>query len=82
VLRRRVRLSCAITSPLQSWRADVERHLDVAQFMRHVAIENCLAENDGILGHAGMNNFYLYRESSSKSRSCDSNENSAIQMIL
>lgn len=46
-----------------AWRADVERHLDLTQFMTHVAIESCLAENDGILGHAGMNNFYLYRES-------------------
>src|SRR5262245_5940649 len=44
------------------WRADVERHLDLAQFVTHVAIESFLAENDGILGHAGMNNFYLHRE--------------------
>jgi len=44
------------------WRADVERHLDLAQFVTHVAIESFLAENDGILGHAGMNNFYLQRE--------------------
>lgn len=46
-----------------AWRGDVERHLDLAQFMTHVAIESFLAENDGILGHAGMNNFYLHRES-------------------
>jgi spore coat protein CotH len=44
------------------WRADVERHLDLAQFVTHVAIESFLAENDGILGHAGMNNFYMHRE--------------------
>jgi spore coat protein CotH len=47
-----------------AWRADVERHLDLTQFMTHVAIESFLAENDGILGHTGMNNFYLYREGS------------------
>jgi spore coat protein H len=46
-----------------AWRLDVERHLDLRHFMRHVAIESFLAENDGILGQAGMNNFYLYRES-------------------
>jgi hypothetical protein len=46
-----------------AWRLDVERHLDLAQFMTHVAIESFLAENDGILGHAGMNNFYLHRDS-------------------
>ena len=45
------------------WRADVERHLDLAQFVTQVAIESFLAENDGILGHTGMNNFYLHRES-------------------
>ena len=43
------------------WRADVERRLDLVQFVTHVAIESFLAENDGILGHAGMNNFYLHR---------------------
>jgi spore coat protein H len=48
-----------------AWRADVARHLDLAQFMTHVAIESFVAENDGILGHTGMNNFYLHRESSS-----------------
>lgn len=47
------------------WRADAERHLDLAQFVMHVAIESFLAENDGILGHAGMNNFYLHRETAS-----------------
>ena len=26
-----------------------------------MAIENFLAEDDGILGYAAMNNFYLYR---------------------
>jgi hypothetical protein len=35
--------------------------LDVAAFMRHIAVEVFLAENDGILGYAGMNNFYLYQ---------------------
>ena len=47
-----------------AWRVDAGRHLDLAQFMTHVAIESFLAENDGILGHAGMNNFFLHRESS------------------
>lgn len=46
-----------------AWRTDVERHLDLAQFVTHVAIENFIAENDGLIGYAGMNNFYLHRES-------------------
>jgi CotH kinase protein len=31
-----------------------------------VAIENFLAEDDGILGYAGLNNFYFYRFEDSK----------------
>jgi hypothetical protein len=34
---------------------------DLATFMRHLAVETFLAENDGLLGYAGLNNFYLYQ---------------------
>lgn len=44
-----------------TWRERVEEHLDLPRFMTHVAIEGFLAENDGLLGFYGMNNFYLYR---------------------
>ena len=40
---------------------DVSKYLDLDLLTRHVAIENFLAELDGILGYAGLNNFYLYR---------------------
>lgn len=43
------------------WRARVEQYLDLNQFMIQVGIEQFMAENDGIMGYAGMNNFYLYR---------------------
>jgi spore coat protein CotH len=43
------------------WRERVEQYLDLNQFVRHAAIEAFIAENDGLLGYAGMNNFYLYR---------------------
>ena len=43
------------------WRERVEECMDLAQFMTHVAIESFLAENDGLLGADGMNNFFLYR---------------------
>ena len=43
------------------WRSRVDQYVDLNQFMVHVAIEQFIAENDGILGFAGMNNFYLYR---------------------
>ncbi|HEY2930634.1 MAG TPA: CotH kinase family protein [Acidobacteriota bacterium] len=45
--------------------ADFERaaaeFLDLKLFVAHVAVENFLAESDGILGYAGINNFYFYR---------------------
>jgi spore coat protein CotH len=44
------------------WRSRVEGYIDLTQFVTHVAIEMYIAENDGILGFAGMNNFYLYRD--------------------
>ena len=34
--------------------------LDVDRFLTHVAVENALAEGDGIVGDQGLNNFYLY----------------------
>lgn len=47
------------------WRDRVEEYLDLPRFVTHTAIEVFLAENDGILGASGMNNFYLYREAGS-----------------
>ena len=42
-------------------------HLDLFAFVRYVAAQNFIGENDGFLGYDGMNNFYLYRlENSSK----------------
>jgi hypothetical protein len=34
--------------------------LDVDRFLTHVAVENALAEGDGVVGDQGLNNFYLY----------------------
>ena len=36
-------------------------HLDLDAFMRYVAAQNFVGQNDGFLGYAGMNNFYFYR---------------------
>lgn len=43
------------------WRQQVGRHIDLAQFVTQAAIETFLSDLDGLLGYAGMNNFYLYR---------------------
>lgn len=47
------------------WRDRVEQYLNLRQFVTHVAIENFLAEDDGILGTFSMNNFFLYRPGAS-----------------
>ena len=39
----------------------VSPYLDLPLFMKHVAVQNFLAENDGLMGYAGVNNFYIYR---------------------
>jgi spore coat protein CotH len=43
------------------WRANVSAFLDLPRFIRHLAIENFLAEEDGLTGDYGPNNFYFYR---------------------
>jgi hypothetical protein len=43
------------------WRTAMEEFLDLRKFIRHLAIENFLAEEDGLTGDYGPNNFYIYR---------------------
>jgi spore coat protein CotH len=44
-----------------SFRDEVNARLDLESTLRLIAGETFMAEWDGILGYAGMNNFYLYR---------------------
>jgi hypothetical protein len=44
-----------------SFRSAIAEFVDVNAFIRYVAVEAFLAEQDGFLGDWGMNNFYLYR---------------------
>ena len=48
-------------APEEEFIERVSQFLDLKQFLKHVAVENYLAEADGLLGLWGMNNFYLYR---------------------
>jgi len=43
------------------WRSAMNEFLDLSKFMRQLGIENFLAEEDGITGDYGPNNFWLYR---------------------
>jgi spore coat protein CotH len=39
----------------------LSEHLDLQAFVRYMAGQNFVGQNDGFLGYAGMNNFYFYR---------------------
>ena len=41
--------------------ADMGAWLDRDRFLTHLAVENAVAESDGIVGRLGTNNFYLYQ---------------------
>jgi spore coat protein CotH len=53
-------------TPNAIFNREVAAYLDLSKFVAHIAIENFIAEDDGILGYAGMNNFYMYRFEDSK----------------
>jgi CotH kinase protein len=44
-----------------AFRTAIAEYLDLSKFIRFVAIENFIADNDGFMGDWGMNNFYWYR---------------------
>jgi spore coat protein CotH len=48
-------------SPDSMFVSSTNEYLDLRMFLTYVAVENFLADHDGILGDWGMNNFYLYR---------------------
>jgi spore coat protein CotH len=48
-------------APESGFAAAMAAYIDVDRFLSFLATENALAETDGFLGYAGMNNFYLYQ---------------------
>jgi spore coat protein H len=48
-------------TPSASLASMLQSRLDVGAFLRFVAAQNFVAQNDGFLGYDGMNNFYFYR---------------------
>ena len=48
-------------APAADFLGVMSNYLDLGRFMVHVAIENFLADIDGIVGNWGANNFYFYR---------------------
>jgi spore coat protein CotH len=48
-------------TPAADFARVVAGYVDLRQFVMQAAVENFLGDNDGLVGYAGMNNFYLYR---------------------
>lgn len=44
-----------------SFESAIAPYLDLQAFARHIAIENFISDDDGLIGFWGMNNFFLYR---------------------
>lgn len=55
-----------ISEPRSSqWRDRVDDYADIEQWIKYVAVETFLAEDDGFLGSSGMSNFYVYHSKDS-----------------
>lgn len=52
-------------TPDDMFLAQIANYIDVRKFLSYVAVENALAESDGLLGDQGMNNFYIYQSEDS-----------------
>ena len=48
-------------TPASSFEQTVGPLLDLPGFVRYIAAQNFIAQDDGFNGYAGMNNFYFYR---------------------
>lgn len=54
-------VKAANDAPESGFAAAMSAYIDVDRFLSYLATENALAEYDGFLGYAGLNNFYLYQ---------------------
>ena len=48
-------------TPASSFEQTINPRLDLTAFVRYLAAQNFIAQDDGFTGYAGMNNFYFYR---------------------
>ena len=48
-------------TPESGYAEAMEAFIDVRRFLTYVAVENACAEDDGMVGRVGLNNFYLYQ---------------------
>ncbi|HEX6176813.1 MAG TPA: CotH kinase family protein [Thermoanaerobaculia bacterium] len=48
-------------TPSTTFEQTINPRLDLAAFVRYIAAQNFISQDDGFNGYAGMNNFYFYR---------------------
>lgn len=48
-------------APDENFESAIAPYLDLQAFARHIAVENFISDDDGLLGFWGMNNFFLYK---------------------
>jgi spore coat protein H len=48
-------------TPAAAFEQTINSRLDLPAFVRYIAAQNFIAQNDGFNGYDGMNNFYFYR---------------------
>jgi spore coat protein CotH len=51
--------------PSDRYLEELDSRLDLRAFVRYVAAQNFVGQNDGFLGYDGMNNFYFYKKEDS-----------------
>ena len=54
-------------TPSTTFEQTINPRLDLGAFVRYIAAQNFIAQDDGFNGYAGMNNFYFYRLENSAS---------------
>ena len=54
-------------TPASSFDQNIGPKMDLPAFVRYIAAQNFIAQNDGFNGYDGMNNFYIYRLEDSSS---------------
>jgi spore coat protein CotH len=47
--------------PQAGFATGIAAYIDPAKFLTYIAAENATVDNDGFVGYAGMNNFYVYQ---------------------
>src|SRR5206468_3882944 len=65
----------------ENFASSVGKFLDLALFMKHMAVESYMVEWDGIAGFAGTNNFELYRFRNGRSQFIPKDKDASLAFV-